>query len=465
MLRFFKWRRPAQPTNAKLMARQLTLEQLEARMVPSGTNLIVNGDFEQGYTGYTTGYVIPPTSSVGGAGQYLLVTDPGDHGPGIVPPVPHYGDHTTGTGLMMMLNGSHDSTTVVWSETVSVVANSTYDFALWLSSWTPSSPATLDIQFNGVSIGTPTAPSTTAVWQQFATTWNSGSSTSLTINIFDTNTADVGNDFALDDISLFAEKSMSMTTVSSSANASILGQLVTFTATVQSAGSSSATPSGSVDFVDTTTNTDLGSVPLSGGSASKSTSALSVGAHVIQANYGGDASFLPSTGSLMQNVDYDFIGFLPPLDHNLTIHAGRTVPVKFQLADYNGNFISSLSAVTALQVLYPDGSTHAIPGLRYDAADNQFIANWRTDGLSPGSYTISLSLLDGTTHTATVQIASGPGTASLIAAQARFGSDIEFHGAATQGLSQNGFLLIDPVSFMDMLDVTWDGRSRHRNCV
>jgi hypothetical protein len=40
------------------------------------------------------------------------------------------------------------------------------------------------------------------LWQEFSTTWNSGSSTSLTINIIDTNLADVGSDFAMDDISL-----------------------------------------------------------------------------------------------------------------------------------------------------------------------------------------------------------------------------------------------------------------------
>jgi probable HAF family extracellular repeat protein len=203
------------------------------------------------------------------------------------------------------------------------------------------------------------------------------------------------------------------TMVTASPNPSIFGQAVTFTATVQPTGSGSGTPSGSVDFVDTTTNTDLGLASLSGGSASVTTSDLGVGSHVIQVSYSGDSNFAPSTGSLTQNVDYNFIGFLPPLNQNLSFGAGRTVPIKFQLTDFNGNFISDLTDVTGLQVIYPDSSANAVSGLRYDSTDNQFIANWSTKGLSDGSYTISLSLLDGTTHTVTIQITAGNSSAGM----------------------------------------------------
>src|SRR5437660_7588532 len=103
---------------------------------------------------------------------------------------------------MWMVHGATSATTLLWSETVPVAPKTDYDFALWLASWTADSPATLDIQFNGVSIGAPTAPSDVGSWQQFGSPWNSGPTTSLTIKIFDTNTADAGNDFALDDISL-----------------------------------------------------------------------------------------------------------------------------------------------------------------------------------------------------------------------------------------------------------------------
>jgi hypothetical protein len=142
-------------------------------------------------------------------------------------------------------------------------------------------------------------------------------------------------------------------------------------------------------------------------------------------------------------ADYKFSGFLPPLNKNLNFAAGRTVPVKFQLTDVNGNFISSLNAVTAIQVIYPDLSTHPISGLRYDCSANQFVANWDTKGLGAGSYTISLSLLDGTTHTVTVQVTTKHGSGALTtdtaggagsSAGALLGGDIELFVDNSNGL-------------------------------
>jgi hypothetical protein len=96
------------------------------------------------------------------------------------------------------------------------------------------------------------------------------------------------------------------TTVTSSANPSIPGQPVPFTATV-TPPTGNPTPTGSVDFVDTTTNTDLGTATLSGGVATLTTSALGLGAHVIQANYGGDGTFLASSGTLTQTVTQSIV--------------------------------------------------------------------------------------------------------------------------------------------------------------
>src|SRR5262249_2843917 len=76
-------------------------------------------------------------------------------------------------------------------------------------------------------------------------------------------------------VTLTVLPSATTATVTSSAAPSVFGQPVSFTATV--AGPGSAAPTGSVDFVDTTTGTDLGSVSLSGGSAALTTPALGVG--------------------------------------------------------------------------------------------------------------------------------------------------------------------------------------------
>jgi SdrD B-like domain/Bacterial Ig-like domain (group 3)/Domain of unknown function DUF11 len=77
---------------------------------------------------------------------------------------------------------------------------------------------------------------------------------------------------------------------------------VTFTASVSVVAPGSGSPSGLIDFFDVTTDTDLGSVALSGGTASLTTGSLTVGQHVIEARYSGDDNFLTSTGSTALQV-------------------------------------------------------------------------------------------------------------------------------------------------------------------
>jgi Bacterial Ig-like domain (group 3) len=74
---------------------------------------------------------------------------------------------------------------------------------------------------------------------------------------------------------------------------------VTFTARVTANAPGSGTPTGTVDFFDTTTNTDLtpGGVTLSSGTASFSTTDLTPGSHAIEATYSGSTNFLTSSAS------------------------------------------------------------------------------------------------------------------------------------------------------------------------
>lgn len=118
-------------------------------------------------------------------------------------------------------------------------------------------------------------------------------------------------------------------------------------------------------------------------------------------------------------VDYDFSGgggfrvpIVGPPAVN-TIKAGSTIPVKWQLPDGNGSFISNLSAVKTLQFQQSNcqglsalenavttessGST----GLHYDTSENIFIYNWKTDKSMVGKcYTLNLNLNDGNSYKA-----------------------------------------------------------------
>jgi hypothetical protein len=93
------------------------------------------------------------------------------------------------------------------------------------------------------------------------------------------------------------------TTLTSSANADVHGQPVTFTATVVASSPSSATPRGVVTFLDG--HTTLRVETLRKGAASYTTSSLPTGSsgHRLTAVYGGDASFGGSASvALSQHV-------------------------------------------------------------------------------------------------------------------------------------------------------------------
>ena len=81
---------------------------------------------------------------------------------------------------------------------------------------------------------------------------------------------------------------------------SVIGQAVTFTATVTAAAPGSGTPTGTVTFYDGSTALDTAT--LSGGSAAFATSALALGSHPITVVYGGDTNFTGSTSPTFTEV-------------------------------------------------------------------------------------------------------------------------------------------------------------------
>ncbi len=89
------------------------------------------------------------------------------------------------------------------------------------------------------------------------------------------------------------------TSLVSSLNPSLLGQSVTFTATVASSGS--GTPAGSVTFLDG--GTTLATVTLLNGAAAYTTSSLTAGSHAITANYTPASGWQASSATLTQTVN------------------------------------------------------------------------------------------------------------------------------------------------------------------
>lgn len=117
-------------------------------------------------------------------------------------------------------------------------------------------------------------------------------------------------------------------------------------------------------------------------------------------------------------LTYVFGGFQPPIENLPVVNvvkAGSTIPVKWRLFDYFGDYVRELSAVASTksasipcealewapnaEVAEVDSAGQTV--LRYDLTDEQFVYNWKTERSWKGSCRVLLlSLNDGTTHCA-----------------------------------------------------------------
>ena len=161
-----------------------------------GSNIITNGDFSAGNTGFTSQYNFASPNIT--EGQYFVGPNPSNWNGALSP----CGDHTSGNGGMMLVNGAPMADVLVWNQTVTVTPNTNYAFSTWIEALYTPNPAQLRFSINGGDVGTLiTATLPTCTWTQFYTTWNSGNNTTANIAIVNKNTIVQGNDFGLDDIS------------------------------------------------------------------------------------------------------------------------------------------------------------------------------------------------------------------------------------------------------------------------
>lgn len=169
---------------------------------PDSNNLVFNGDFSQGNTGFTSQYSYRAPNgnrTLWNEGTYSV----SNNGLSVHENFSNHYDHTVGTinGSFLIVNATGVANTVVWSQTLNnILPNTDYVFYAWATSVNEENPAILQFSINGALLDQPFPLSGQFVWDQFYTLWNSGSSTTATITIVNQNVILSGNDFGVDDI-------------------------------------------------------------------------------------------------------------------------------------------------------------------------------------------------------------------------------------------------------------------------
>ena len=190
------------------------------------------------------------------------------------------------------------------------------------------------------------------------------------------------------------------TTVASSANPSIIGAQVTYTATV-----SPVPDGGTVTFTDGgTTITGCGAQPVdSSGTATCQVTYNAVGSHTITAAYSGDATYKASTSAaLTQQVAYKVQLLYNQAKAN---NSGSTVSVKLQLLNAAGTNLSAAGITVTVTGLSPSPAPGKAPTgtftfLTLDQGPG-YQLNIKTTGYPAGTYTLSFTAGgDPTVHTA-----------------------------------------------------------------
>ncbi len=178
------------------MRAHLTIALVLVAASTARADLSINGNFEAGNTGFSTDYTFANQSMT--PGTYTVAANPHNFNSNLE----SFGDHTSGTGLMEIVDGLGSSSRA-WDESVTVIPDTDYTFSVWLR---PSDQFNLpQIALSAGSLGTSkTLTLVDGEWDQLSFTFNTGSASAAILSIADVNPQPLalGNDFVLDDVAL-----------------------------------------------------------------------------------------------------------------------------------------------------------------------------------------------------------------------------------------------------------------------
>lgn len=177
----------------------------------SPVELIKNGNFSQGNTGFVTSYALAHTAytDIKQPGYYMLTSNPNE----CYLTFGQIASHSVSDTLMLLENGSLNANAICWSQTIhGIPKNTDFELSFWYAAIVMLNPAKMEVRINGQAFPGSTVqfPDDSCIWHQFTVKWNSGNADSAQIDLINTNLSYFGNDFVLDDISFKQECSFEL---------------------------------------------------------------------------------------------------------------------------------------------------------------------------------------------------------------------------------------------------------------
>ncbi len=195
--------------------------------------------------------------------------------------------------------------------------------------------------------------------------------------------------------------------VTASPASPIVGQPVTFTATVAAVSPSTATPTGTVDFMNG--STQLGTGALTNGVATFPTSTLTAGDYTITADYVPTSNFAASTSSPLP------LTVAAAATSATTVTASTTTPVFGQGVTFTMT-VAPISPATGT----PTGTVELLSGTSVlnTATLVNGVATIETSSLAPGNYSITAAYSGDSSFTTStsspVTVAVGQATSATV---------------------------------------------------
>ncbi|MCC6251582.1 MAG: gliding motility-associated C-terminal domain-containing protein [Bacteroidia bacterium] len=378
--------------------------QLEVVGASQNQNIIVNGNFDAGFSDFATEYNYQ--SNLQPEGTTFVTANASLNHPGFT------GVGQGGAGNFLCVNGSSNTGQYVWQQTVTVVPNQTYDISLFLASMVANNnPGVIQLRVDGVDVGSVmNCPAGINNWVLFTQTWTAGANPTAVVSLHSMNSATGGNDFGIDNIQMICNTCTSnlsyLWNTSETGTSIIVDSTGSYTVTVTDAIGCSATSLPIDVLVQTPPTVNLGGPYTQCG-----------GTVTLDAGNPG-STYLWSNGETTQTIDISTVG---------------TTTVSVTITNTCGSFTSQPAEITiysapAQATITASGSTTFCQGdsvtLFANASTSYLWSPTNEVGQSivvnqSGDYSVVTTDANGCTsvsNTITVEVLSGSGNPAQITA-------------------------------------------------